>query len=116
VLDNCKHLIDACAELVQGVLERCPTVGVLVTSREPLGVPGETVYRLRPLAEDAAVRLFVERAQAQWSDFASGEGSSVAEVCRALDHLPLAIELAAARWECCDRPNCCLGWRTALQS
>jgi predicted ATPase len=97
VLDNCEHLIDACAELVQAVIESCPSVSVLLTSREPSGVPGETVYRLRPLTEDAAVRLFVERAQTQWSDFTSDEDSSVVEVRRALDHLPLAIELAAAR-------------------
>jgi non-specific serine/threonine protein kinase len=97
IFDNCEHLIDACAELVPAVLGRCPLVRVVVTSREPLGVPGETVYRLRPLAETAAVRLFVERAQAQRGDLTADDTSSVVEVCKALDHLPLAIELAAAR-------------------
>jgi non-specific serine/threonine protein kinase len=96
VLDNCEHLVDVCAELVQAVLQNCPEVRVLATSREPLGVAGENVYRLGPLDEAAAIRLFVERARAQRRDFVMDDKSSVLQVCRALDHLPLAIELAAA--------------------
>jgi predicted ATPase/DNA-binding SARP family transcriptional activator len=95
VLDNCEHLVDACAALVELVLPACANVRVLATSRLPLGVTGELDYALDPLEEDEAVRLFVERATAVRRDLQPDE--SVAAICRALDGLPLAIELAAAR-------------------
>jgi predicted ATPase/DNA-binding SARP family transcriptional activator len=95
VLDNCEHLVAACAELVERVLPGSPNVSVLATSRLPLGVAGELDYTLDPLRDDEAVRLFVERATAVRRDLQPDE--SVDAVCRALDGLPLAIELAAAR-------------------
>jgi non-specific serine/threonine protein kinase len=97
ILDNCEHLADACAELVTPLLERCPNVTVLATSREPLGVDGEVVWRLAPLDEAAAMTLFVDRARARRGDFDPADGRVVRQVCLALDGLPLAIELAAAR-------------------
>jgi predicted ATPase/class 3 adenylate cyclase len=110
VLDNCEHLIRDVAALVSGVVRECPTVGVLATSREALGVVGEQVWPLAsldlpPLGDrDAAptnesVRLFVERATAARPGFALGPGNvdAVVEICRRLDGIPLAIELAAAR-------------------
>src|SRR6516162_4145320 len=112
LLDNCEHLLDACAGLAGALLRSSPGLRVLATSREPLGLPGEVIYQVRPLAvppEDPdadlgaaiapAVRLFLDRASA-------ARGGSLAEaelvaaagrICRKLDGLPLAIELAAAR-------------------
>jgi predicted ATPase len=96
VLDNCEHLLDACAELVDGLLGRCPELHVLATSREALGVDGEQVFRVPSLGvETDAVRLFVDRARAAGATFAGED--DVAEICRRLDGIPLAIELAAAR-------------------
>ncbi|MFF4246275.1 ATP-binding protein [Streptomyces sp. NPDC001822] len=102
VLDNCEHVIDAAAALAETLLTRCPGLRVLATSREPLGVPGETVRPVGPLPPDPAHRLFAERARAVRPDFApdtgaGGDPEAVAEICRGLDGLPLAIELAAAR-------------------
>jgi predicted ATPase/DNA-binding NarL/FixJ family response regulator len=99
VLDNCEHLVDAAAELASELLGSCPSVRILATSREPLGVAGETVWRLEPLAPVDAARLFVERAQQRRPEFVpAGEGEAiVAGLCDRLDRLPLAIELAAAR-------------------
>jgi predicted ATPase/class 3 adenylate cyclase len=118
LLDNCEHLVDACARLAERLLESCPDLRILATSREPLGIEAETTYEVPSLALPAtapaadlapaevraigraeAVRLFVDRAQAVAPDFRlTGENAeSVAEVCRQLDGLPLAIELAAAR-------------------
>jgi len=107
VLDNCEHLLDAAAELVQAVLAGALGVRVLATSREGLGVPGEHLWPLRSLAlpsgPDAAgsdaVLLFAERARAAAPDFVLDDVSTpgVVEVCRRLDGIPLAIELAAAR-------------------
>jgi predicted ATPase/DNA-binding SARP family transcriptional activator len=111
ILDNCEHLVDAAAGLVDAVLAGCPQVRVLATSREPLGITGETLYPVPPLAlpesgatpEEAqpspAVRLFVDRAGAVRPGFAldATNVADVVEVCRRLDGLPLAIELAAAR-------------------
>jgi predicted ATPase/DNA-binding CsgD family transcriptional regulator len=113
VLDNCEHLLDACARLTHAVLQSCPGVRVLATSREPLRVAGEAVWRAPPLAspppgadlapervaEYAAARLFAERARAADAGFALApeHAPAVAEVCRRLDGLPLALELAAAR-------------------
>jgi predicted ATPase/class 3 adenylate cyclase len=112
VLDNCEHLIGACAKTADAILRRCPRVHLVATSREPLGIGGETIYRVLPLslpgpgelgspaAESSdAVALFVERARAQGVDLPVGEqtGPLVVSICRRLDGLPLAIELAAAR-------------------
>jgi predicted ATPase/DNA-binding SARP family transcriptional activator len=111
VLDNCEHLVDACAELTQLLLEGCPGLRILATSREALGVKGERTWRVPPLAippvdgaesEIAgaeAVRLFVDRARDAAPGFvvAPENASAVAEICRRLDGIPLALELAAAR-------------------
>ncbi|MFD4320166.1 BTAD domain-containing putative transcriptional regulator [Streptomyces sp. NPDC058548] len=99
VLDNCEHVIDAAAALAETLLTDCPQLRILATSREPLGVPGESVRPLEPLPPDPAHRLFAERARAVRPDvdLAQGGGAAVDEICRRLDGLPLAIELAAAR-------------------
>ncbi|MEV1025556.1 BTAD domain-containing putative transcriptional regulator [Streptomyces sp. NPDC050264] len=98
VLDNCEHVIDAAAELAETLLTHCPDLTILATSREPLGVPGESVRPIEPLPPDPAHRLFTERAQAVSPGFDPGrDPAAVAEICRRLDGLPLAIELAAAR-------------------
>ncbi len=112
VLDNCEHVIDAVAQLAEAMLARAPEVRMLATSREPLDVAGESVKHLRPLAlpdateqgpsdaaHFAAVRLFEERARSGRSDFVVDEDNveDVVEICRRLDGVPLAIELAAAR-------------------
>jgi non-specific serine/threonine protein kinase len=96
LFDNCEHLVRASAELVEAVLQNCPEVRVVATSREPLGVEGEVLWRLAPLSEADAVQLFVDRARAQHTHIDSDD-PAIPQVCRALDHLPLAIELAAAR-------------------
>ena len=99
VLDNCEHLIDACAELAALLLTRCPGVSLLATSREPLNTPGEAVIAVPPLAQADAVDLFTQRAQAAHAGFAA-EGptlTTVSAICARLDGIPLAIELAAAR-------------------
>jgi len=111
VLDNCEHLLDAAADLVDAVVRSCPTVHVLATSREALDVPGERAKRLRSLplpassestadlALNEAVRLFVDRAREVRSGFALDEATApaVVQICRRLDGIPLALELAAAR-------------------
>jgi predicted ATPase/DNA-binding SARP family transcriptional activator len=99
VLDNCEHIVDACAALVESLLRACPRVVVLATSREALGVASETAWLVPPLATGEAVQLFVERAQASLPSFAltSTSAPAVDEICRRLDGIPLAIELAAAR-------------------
>ncbi|KQX49296.1 MULTISPECIES: BTAD domain-containing putative transcriptional regulator [unclassified Streptomyces] len=99
VLDNCEHVIDAAAALAETLLTHCPQLRVLATSREPLGVPGESVRPVEPLPPDPAHRLFVERARAVRPSFdlARDGADAVDEICRRLDGLPLAIELAAAR-------------------
>jgi predicted ATPase/DNA-binding NarL/FixJ family response regulator len=113
ILDTCEHLVEACADLVQRLLAGCPGLRVIATSREPLGVRGEIIWRVPPLglpparegddadgvARSEAVQLFVERATAAWPGFELHDGNltAVAEICRTLDGVPLAIELAAAR-------------------
>jgi predicted ATPase/DNA-binding CsgD family transcriptional regulator len=113
VLDNCEHLVLACAELADTLLRACPNLRVLATSREALGIAGETVWRVPPLGlpsserplsnkeavQCEAVRLFVERAAAASSGFAMSDDNAlaIAEVCSRLDGIPLAIELAASR-------------------
>jgi predicted ATPase/DNA-binding SARP family transcriptional activator len=95
VLDNCEHVIDAAADFAADLLARCPRLKILATSREPLSVTGETLCPLQPLADDQAVALFTDRARAVSPTFRPDP--SVVDICRALDGLPLAIELAAAR-------------------
>jgi predicted ATPase len=99
VLDNCEHLIDACAHLADALLAHSPRLRVMATSREPLGITGESLFVVPPLAEDPAVRLFADRAAAVSPDFPlDGEARAlVVDIVRRLDGLPLAIELAAAR-------------------
>jgi len=99
LLDNCEHVLDACAELTDRLLGRCPALHVLATSREALGVDGEEVFRVPSLRADTdAVRLFVDRARAVGGQgFDREDEEVVAEICRRLDGIPLAIELAAAR-------------------
>ncbi|MDX3233930.1 BTAD domain-containing putative transcriptional regulator [Streptomyces sp. ME19-01-6] len=101
LLDNCEHVIDAAARLAETLLAHCPGVTVLATSREPLGVPGETVRPVEPLRPAPAHQLFAERASATLPGFDPARdpdtSAAVAEICRRLDGLPLAIELAAAR-------------------
>lgn len=99
VLDNCEHLVDAVARLAHTLLTRRPGLRVLATSREPLGVPGETLHPVDALLDDDAVRLFAERGAAVRPGFAVTDAlrPAVREICRRLDGQPLAIELAAAR-------------------
>nr|WP_055506713.1 BTAD domain-containing putative transcriptional regulator [Nonomuraea pusilla] len=108
VLDNCEHVVEATAALAHRLLASCPGLRVLATSREALGITGETLFPVSPLAlpeagapplSAPAVRLFAERAAAVRPGFAVDDGNAadVLRVCRALDGLPLAIELAAAR-------------------
>jgi non-specific serine/threonine protein kinase len=110
VLDNCEHLAVECAALAHHWLSECPNLTVLATSRESLGLAGEAIYRVAPLAlpaeqdpvggeEAEAVRLFVERAGLVLPTFAltTRNRPAVVEICRRLDGIPLAIELAAAR-------------------
>ncbi|WP_225845200.1 BTAD domain-containing putative transcriptional regulator [Streptomyces sp. HPF1205] len=98
VLDNCEHVIDAAATLTERLLAACPGVSVLATSREPLGVPGELVRPLDPLPDPTALRLLADRGAAARPGFrVDDDPVACAELCRRLDGLPLAIELAAAR-------------------
>ncbi|MGW5349201.1 AfsR/SARP family transcriptional regulator [Streptomyces sp. NPDC004031] len=98
VLDNCEHVIDAAATLAERLLADCPGLVVLATSREPLGVPGELVRPLDPLPDPTALRLLADRGAAARPGFSVDDDPlACAELCRRLDGLPLAIELAAAR-------------------
>jgi non-specific serine/threonine protein kinase len=99
VLDNCEHVVDASAELAAVLLSSCRSVRILATSRELLGVSGETVWRLEPLRPEDAYRLFVERARLRQPEFVPSEKveAVIGRLCARLDRLPLAIELAAAR-------------------
>jgi predicted ATPase/DNA-binding NarL/FixJ family response regulator len=141
VLDNCEHLIEACAELAEALLRFCPGLCVLATSREALGITGEVAWPVPSLSlpdlrrlpdigslpEYESARLFVERAVTVRPDFVLTEqnASAVAQVCYRLDGMPLAIELAAARTtvlsveEVADRLDDCFrllsaGGRTAM--
>ena len=112
VLDNCEHVVHACAELAKRLLQAGPQVRVLASSRDALRIAGETVFQVTPLpppgqaeysvesllANDA-VRLFVDRATAVQPAFrlTGKAAAAVAEICRRLDGIPLALELAAAR-------------------
>ncbi|WP_248844911.1 BTAD domain-containing putative transcriptional regulator [Streptomyces griseorubiginosus] len=98
ILDNCEHVVDAAARLVETLLERCPGLTVLATSREPLGVPGELLRPVEPLPQPVALRLLADRGAAARPGFRVEEDpEACAEICRRLDGLPLGIELAAAR-------------------
>ncbi|MFP5247861.1 MAG: BTAD domain-containing putative transcriptional regulator, partial [Thermoanaerobaculia bacterium] len=99
VLDSCEHLITPTAELARTLLVQCPKLRILATSREPLGIAGEHVWPVPPIAQADAVQLFSERAAAVDPAFALTDENrnAVAEICRRLDGSPLAIELAAAR-------------------
>ena len=113
ILDNCEHLLDPCAKIASHLLCTCPHLHLLATSREPLGIEGEVVWRVPPLKlpnprhmppldvlqQADAVRLFAERAAAALPGFAVDPHNAhdIAEICHRLDGLPLAIELAAAR-------------------
>ena len=99
VLDNCEHVIGRAAELAETLVGAVPGLRLLTTSREPLGVSGEVLFPVAGLAEPAAVELFVDRARAVQPGFSieGGAGETVSDVCRRLDGLPLAVELAAAR-------------------
>ncbi|WP_328403809.1 NB-ARC domain-containing protein [Streptomyces sp. NBC_00390] len=98
VLDNCEHVVDASARLAEAVLTGCPGVQVLATSREPLGVPGESVRVVGPLPQDMALRLLADRGASARPGFsADDDPDACAEICLRLDGLPLALELAAAR-------------------
>ena len=113
ILDNCEHLADASAVLADSLLRACPDLKILCTSREPLGIDGETVMQVPPLplpdehrvpsAENVlqydAVRLFIERGRAAWRQFelTPSNAAEVVALCRRLDGLPLALELAAVR-------------------
>lgn len=101
VLDNCEHVIEAAAEVVARLLAACPRLRILATSREPLGIIGEHLHQVRPLDDAAAVRLFTDRATAVRRGFTADPGL-VRRICAALDDLPLAIELAAARLRTLD--------------
>ncbi|MGW2394828.1 AfsR/SARP family transcriptional regulator [Streptomyces lydicamycinicus] len=98
VLDNCEHVIDAAAELAERLLADCPGVTVLATSREPLAVPGEVLRPVEPLPDPVALRLLADRGAAARPGFrVEDDPEACTEICRRLDGLPLAIELAAAR-------------------
>ncbi|MCX4732434.1 BTAD domain-containing putative transcriptional regulator [Streptomyces sp. NBC_01363] len=101
LLDNCEHLVGAAAALADHLLAHCPHLTVLATSREPLGVPGEFVRPVEPLPDPMALRLFADRGAAARPGFRTDAdeetAAAAAEICRRLDGLPLAIELAAAR-------------------
>ena len=105
VFDNCEHVVDSAADLVEAILAASATVTILATSREGLGVSQEQLWRVPSLdinagTESAAVNLFLDRAHSVVSDFSlaqPGEADAVVEICRRLDGIPLAIELAASR-------------------
>ncbi|HEV2124196.1 MAG TPA: tetratricopeptide repeat protein, partial [Chloroflexota bacterium] len=113
VLDNCEHLADGCAQLIELVLRSCASVRVLATSRQVLGVAGETIWRMSPLSlpeprglpplerlvEYGAIRLFLDRARLRDPDFelTADNAGAVVQICRQLDGVPLDVELAAAR-------------------
>lgn len=101
VLDNCEHVVDAAAELAELLLRTAPGLRVLATGQEPLGLAGEAVFLVKPLPTADAVQLFTERAAASAPGFPrepdASERDAVAEICRRLDGIPLALELAATR-------------------
>jgi len=99
ILDNCEHLIQACAQLANDLLHQCTGLKILASSREALGIAGEVTYHTPSLADAESTRLFVERARAVNPKFSLSDSNaaSIAQICHRLDGIPLAIELAAAR-------------------
>jgi non-specific serine/threonine protein kinase len=99
ILDNCEHLLAPCADFCRVALERCPKLTIVATSREPLGVPGEAHWPVSSMRATEAVRLFAARAALVRPDFNvdATNADLVQQICEAIDNLPLAIELAAAR-------------------
>jgi predicted ATPase/class 3 adenylate cyclase/DNA-binding CsgD family transcriptional regulator len=100
LLDNCEHVLDASAEMITVLLGACPGLTLLATSREPIGIAGEVSWRVPSLSlADEAIELFEDRARRTSPDFriSPDNAETVTEICRRLDGLPLAIELAAAR-------------------
>lgn len=113
ILDNCEHLVEACAQLVETLLRACPNIAILVTSRSPLNLMGETIYPLPPmdilnpddqlpltnLVRSESVHLFIDRARAMQPNFELTEENAraVIQICQRLDGIPLAIELVAIR-------------------
>ncbi|BCI80105.1 transcriptional regulator [Mycolicibacterium sp. TY66] len=100
LLDNCEHLLDSCGELAMTLLARCPQLTILATSREPIGLAGEVIWRVPSLGlADEAVELFLDRAQQARPGLrlTGDDAERVHDICRRLDGMPLAIELAAAR-------------------
>ncbi|MFT3896019.1 MAG: adenylate/guanylate cyclase domain-containing protein [Anaerolineales bacterium] len=99
ILDNCEHLIQACAKLANDLLHQCAALKILASSREALGIAGEMSYHIPSLADSESMRLFCERASAVNPNFhlTESNASYVAQICSRLDGIPLAIELAAAR-------------------
>jgi predicted ATPase/transcriptional regulator with XRE-family HTH domain len=99
VIDNCEHVLAGVGNDIRDILQACPGVRILATSREPLKIPGERVCRLQPLSNEEAVKLFMERAEvADYRFMLTDERAAlVARLCERLDGIPLAIELAAAR-------------------
>jgi predicted ATPase/DNA-binding CsgD family transcriptional regulator len=113
LLDNCEHLLEACAQLVETLLHACPSLKILASSREPLGIAGESVFGVRSLPfpdpdhlpsidkvnEYTAIRLFADRARLVLADYqvTASNAAAVARICQRLDGIPLAIEMAAAR-------------------
>jgi class 3 adenylate cyclase len=102
LLDNCEHLIEACARLADDLLHQCAGLKILASSREALGIAGEVSYHVPSLADSESTQLFVDRALAVNPNFhlTESNASSIAQICSRLDGIPLAIELAAARkWQ-----------------
>ena len=99
VLDNCEHVVEWTAEVVASLLAAALAVKMIATSREPLGVSGEVTWVVPPLTERDGLELFKDRAREARPQFAVREGDidAVRSICRRLDGMPLAIELAAAR-------------------
>jgi predicted ATPase len=129
VLDNCEHLLQASAVLVDALLRACPNLQILATSREPLGIAGEVAWRVPSLVvpdpehavsvaeieESPAVELFLDRATSAQPRFRLTErnAAAVAQICQRLDGIPLALELAAARVEALTPSNSPIGWTSA---
>ncbi len=114
ILDNCEHLLDPCAALIIDLLAESSNLRLLATSREPIGVAGEVDWQVRSLSlDDEAVTLFADRARHARPDFAVGDDDAavLGEICRRLDGLPLAIELAAARVRSLSLPEILDGLR-----
>jgi len=116
VLDNCEHVVDLAAEVTADLLAAAQALKILATSREPLGVGGEVTWGVPPLSEADAVDLFIDRARQARPQFRASDDDSIAvrTICRRLDGLPLAIELAAARMRALDLPYIAAGLKDRL--